>query len=129
MIKNQNNAFSYLLLILLLSIPNTILSQLVTQEYVKELKKDRRGPYKDIKWFCEDGSIREARDPCPEPMEGVQHARYKDKVQSLADKHNLFLDQILVGTENYKFWDAAHDHSRLKQYQITNFLYDADTHC
>ena len=126
MIKNQNNAFSYLLLILLLSIPNTILSQLVTQEYVKELKKDRRGPYKDIKWFCEDGSIREARDPCPEPMEGVQHARYKDKVQSLADKHNLFLDQILVGTENYKFWDAAHDHSRLKQYQITNFLYDAD---
>lgn len=101
-------------------------AQKVDQKFIEELKSDRRGPYKDIKWFCEDGTVREARDPCPEPLEGVQHARYKDKVANLASKNHIFLDQILVGTEYSDFWDDANQNSRLKQYQITNFLYEAD---
>lgn len=100
--------------------------QEVTSTLIKDLKNDVRGPYKDIKWFCEDGTIREARDPCPEPMEGVQHARYKDNIKKLADTKNIHLDQILVGTEKEKFWDDKNQNSRLKQYQITNFLYQAD---
>lgn len=98
----------------------------VAKSLISDLKEDVRGPYKDIKWFCEDGSMREARDPCPEPLEGVQHARYKDNVVSLANKHHIYLDQILVGTDQTEFWDAANQHSRLKQYQITNFLFQAD---
>lgn len=105
---------------------SNVICQSVTAHYVDELKEDRRGPYKDIKWFCEDGTIREARDPCPEPMEGVQHARYKDRIQRLADDKHIFLDQILVGTEKADFWDYANQNSRLKQYQITNFLYQID---
>jgi len=106
---------------------STLRSQnIITTSYLQDLKEDRRGPYKDIKWFCEDGSIREARDPCPEPMEGVQHARFKDKVQKLAEDHHIFLDQILVGTSFEKFWDRQNQNSRLKQYQLTNFLYEAD---
>lgn len=103
-----------------------ILGQNIDQDYLQELKKDRRGPYKDIKWFCEDGTVREARDPCPEPMEGVQHARYKDKIVAIADNKHIFLDQILMGTEHDQFWDVENQNSRLKQYQITNFLYEAD---
>jgi len=101
-------------------------SQKLTNNYIQSLKEDKRGPYKDIKWFCEDGTVREARDPCPEPMEGVQHARYKDNIERYADNDHIFLDQILVGSQNEDFWDEANQQSRLKQYQITNFLYDAD---
>ena len=77
-----------------------------TPQLINDLKMDVRGPYKDIKWFCEDGTIREARDPCPEPMEGVQHARYKDQIQKMADDKNIYLDQILVGTKNEDFWNG-----------------------
>ena len=101
-------------------------NDVVSPAYVKELKDDRRGPYAGIKWFCEDGTMREARDPCPEPMKGWQHAIYKPHIKQLAERHHLFLDQILTGTEYTDFWDEPHQNSRLKQYQITNFLFDAD---
>lgn len=104
----------------------TLLQGQVTKEYIDELKDDKRGPYRDIKWFCEDGTIRAAKDPCPESMEGVQHARYKSKVLDMAKRHHIFLDQILTGTVNKDFWDAEDLHSRAKQYQLTNYLFNAD---
>ena len=56
--------------------------QLKTQ--VKTYKNDIRGPYKDIRWFCTDGSLRAPKDPCPDNIgPGVQHARYKDDVVTL----------------------------------------------
>ena len=99
---------------------------ILNPDFLKELKDDRRGPYAAIKWFCEDGSIREARDPCPEPMEGRQHAIYKPEVKQLAEQSHIFLDQILTGTDHDEFWDESNQNSRLKQYQIINFLFDAD---
>ena len=110
----------------LCAIPQISIAQKLSQALISELKEDVRGPYKDIKWFCDDGSIREARDPCPEPMEGVQHARYKDNVSRIAERDHIFLDQILVGTEYEDFWNEKEQNSRLKQYQITNFLYASD---
>ena len=51
---------------------------------VNKYKNDIRGPYKDIRWFCTDGSIRPPKDPCPDNIgPGVQHARYKDEVMAL----------------------------------------------
>lgn len=29
---------------------------------IQEFKEDPRGPYRDIKWFCDDGTVREARE-------------------------------------------------------------------
>jgi len=101
-------------------------AQTLDQSYLAELKDDRRGPYAAIKWFCEDGTMREARDPCPEPMKGWQHAIYKPRILQLAQREHIFLDQILTGTDYKDFWDEAHQNSRLKQYQITNFLFDID---
>jgi len=114
------------IIILATALSHQCIAQHISMSLISDLKEDVRGPYKDIKWFCEDGSIREARDPCPEPMEGVQHARYKDKIAQLSEKHHLFLDQILTGTDHDKFWDEKNQNSRLKQYQITNFLYASD---
>src|SRR5687767_648389 len=93
---------------------------------IDRYKTDARGPYKDIKWFCKDGTIREARDPCPGVKAGFQRARYKDEVIALAEKEHIFLGQILATTEKEDFWDASNAQSRLKQYQLERYLRNID---
>ncbi|MEZ5032600.1 MAG: PEP/pyruvate-binding domain-containing protein [Saprospiraceae bacterium] len=92
---------------------------------VQTYKKEPRGPYRDIRWFCPDGSTRAARDPCPE-KNGVQHARYREEVEALGRTNQIFLGQILAGMDPETFWDAGQGQSRVKQYQLANFLQHAD---
>lgn len=90
-------------------------------------KSDLRGPYKDIRWFCTDGSIRAPKDPCPDNIgPGVQHARYKDEVIALGKEHHIYLGQILAYTDVDVFWDTDVNHSRLKQYQLDKYLRSVD---
>ncbi|MGM5470354.1 PEP/pyruvate-binding domain-containing protein [Flavobacteriaceae bacterium LMO-SS05] len=90
-------------------------------------KNDLRGPYKDIRWFCNDGSIRQPKDPCPKEIgPGVQHARYKDAVVQLGKTNHIYLGQILANTDRAEFWDQKNNHSRLKQYQIDKYLRSID---
>ncbi len=96
-------------------------------EQIARYKNDIRGPYKDIRWFCTDGSIRQPKDPCPEDIgPGVQHARYKDAVVALGKSNHLFLGQILSYTDQKDFWDEINNHSRLKQYQLDKYLRTID---
>ena len=106
-------------------------SQSASNDQIKELiqtsKNDVRGPYKDIRWFCTDGSVRQPKDPCPENIgPGVQHARYKDAVVNLGKTNHIYLGQILAYTKKDEFWDAEHNHSRLKQYQLDKYLRTVD---
>ena len=89
-------------------------------EMVQRYKGDAKGPYKDIRWFCKDGSTVSASERCPEP--GVQRARYKDEVLSLGKTNHLYLGQILSTTPFADFWDSAFNHSRLKQFQVEKYL-------
>ncbi|WP_252723139.1 PEP/pyruvate-binding domain-containing protein [Pseudotamlana agarivorans] len=93
---------------------------------IKAYKKDVRGPYYRIKWFCDDGTIREAKDPCPDEIGGIQHASLKSDVEKLGKKHHIFFGNLLVQNENEDFWDHKHNHSRLKQYQIVKYLQSVD---
>ncbi len=93
---------------------------------IKEFKENPRGPYKSINWFCENGTIREARDPCPGKIEGVQHASYRDDTKELAKKYHLFFGEILASTDRTEFWDEANNNSRLKQYQLNKYLESVD---
>ncbi|WP_378188082.1 PEP/pyruvate-binding domain-containing protein [Aquimarina sp. W85] len=103
-------------------LPTQELSQLI-----EDLKKDRRGPYHRIKWFCKDGTIREPKDPCPDSIGGgIQHASYKEVVEKNAKKYHIFFGDILAYTSHVNFWDAAHAQSRLKQYQLGKYLSSVD---
>ncbi len=94
---------------------------------VRALKQDIRGPYKDLRWFCTDGSIRMPKDPCPDEIgPGVQHARYKDEVVALGREQHLYLGQILAATDKEDFWDSTQNHSRIKQYQLGKYLEGVD---
>ena len=92
---------------------------------LKEFKTDPKGPYKDICWFCPDGSVVLPQQRCPEKG-GIQRARYKDYIIELQHKQHLFLGQILSTTPNEEFWDAPYCNSRLKQYQIEKYLRSID---
>lgn len=88
---------------------------------ISKYKADSRGPYKDIRWFCKDGTTQPAKEPCTKPG-GVQRARYKDEVVSIGDKQHLYLGQILATTDPAAFWDSKSNHARLKQYQMEKYL-------
>jgi hypothetical protein len=88
---------------------------------VNNFKADIRGPYKDIRWFCKDGTTVAPQERCAE-IGGVQRARYKPEVIALGKSNHIYLGQILSTTDYKDFWDAAHDHSRLEQFQLELFL-------
>lgn len=95
------------------------------RKQIERYKEDARGPYKDLRWFCPDGSVVPPQERCPQGG-GKQRARYKDDVNSLQKTNHLFLGQILATTDYSDFWDAANSHSRLKQYQLEKYLRNVD---
>lgn len=95
------------------------------QTLITRYQSDIRGPFKDIRWYCKDGSVIPPKEKCPEPG-GVQRARLKDEVAALAKQQHIFLGQILSNTPKEDFWDAANRHSRLKQYQLEKYLRAVD---
>ena len=127
--KNSNtySFYSILIIALFATINKTYSQTQLTSEniesLVKKYKNDIRGPYRDIRWFCTDGSVRQPKDPCPENVgPGLQHARYKDEVVALGKSNHIYFGQILAYTGNTDFWDMDNDHSRLKQYQLDKYL-------
>lgn len=95
------------------------------KQLVQDCKKDQRGPYQSIRWFCPDGTILPPQERCPQPG-GIQHALHKNVVQKIAREKGIFLGQILAGTPIEVFFDAANQNSRLKQYQMEKFLHAVD---
>ncbi|MDX2249687.1 MAG: PEP/pyruvate-binding domain-containing protein [Bacteroidia bacterium] len=100
-------------------------NQQITKQ-IQAYKTDIRGPYRDIRWFCNDGEIRMPKDPCPDDPGGVQRARYKEEVIALGKKNHIFLGQILSNTDYAEFLDEANNYSQLKQYQLEKYLRAVD---
>lgn len=105
-------------------------SQELSSQEVSELifsyKNDSRGPYHRIKWFCEDGTEREPKDPCPDDIEGIQHASFKSSAIKLRRTNNLYFAEILAALKPNDFLDQNANYSRLKQYQIGKYLSSVD---
>ena len=120
---------AFCLLLVLQGSPSSIAAQSKSSDQIAasiaRYKTDTRGPYKDIRWFCKDGTIRQPKDPCPD-QSGNQRARYKDEVESLALTNHVFLGQILATTSHETFWDAEANHSRIKQYHLEKYLRSVD---
>lgn len=95
---------------------------------IEKYKADSRGPYKDIRWFCPDGTyaVPRSENLCADMKKAVQRARYKDEVEALGKSNHIFLGQILSKTPKEDFWDAENYNSRLKQYQLEKYLRAVD---
>ncbi len=115
-------------ILLSLALPISLVAQADIAKLIAKYKEDNRGPYRDIQWFCEDGTqISPLDGQCPTESENnFQHARYKQAVIDLGKQEHIFLGQILTNTPNAAFLDADNDYSRLKQYQLGEYLYNVD---
>ena len=121
----------YLFLLLSPFFINNSFSQEKTNQEIIQLvesyKNDSRGPYYRIKWFCKDGSIRDSKDPCPDDIGGgIQHASFKESALDLRKTNHLFFGEILASTNTNDFLDKQNNFSRLKQYQIGEYLASVD---
>ena len=95
------------------------------KKLIERYKTDPRGPYKDIRWFCRDGSVLPPQERCNAPG-GVQRARYKDEVVSLSRSNHIFLGQILSTSSQVDFWDVSNANSWIEQYQLEKYLRAVD---
>lgn len=95
------------------------------KEQIQKFKADDRGPYQAIRWYCPDGSVLPAHQRCPSPG-GMQHAMTKTVVERIARENGIFLGQILAGTDFDTMWDAENRNSRIKQYQLQQYLQQID---
>ncbi len=95
------------------------------RDMISRYKEDPKGPYKDIRWFCKDGTILPPQERCSDPG-GIQRARYKDELVRLSETRHVFIGQILAGTAFEDFWDEENQQARLKQYQFELFLKNTD---
>ena len=91
---------------------------------VEEYKARDRGPYQEITWYCADGTRISSRLGACATASGSnkQHASYLPEVRELGREEHIFLGQILTNTNKNDFWDAENNHSRMKQYQVGNYL-------
>ena len=124
--KHFNLIFFFCLLPLSAIVAQEISAERI-QNTISRLKNDSRGPYHRITWYCKDGTERESKDPCPDSIGGgIQHASFKEDVINLRESNHLFLGDILASIDKESFWDAEHEHSRLKQYQLNKYLASVD---
>jgi len=108
---------------------NTIQAQKVSTSQIKKqittYKNDARGPYHRIKWFCDDGTIHDPKNPCGS-VGGIQHATYKPEIANLSKNNHIYFGNILSYNKPDEFWDKNNNHSRLKQYQLVKYLSSVD---
>ncbi|MBV7267619.1 PEP/pyruvate-binding domain-containing protein [Winogradskyella luteola] len=102
------------------------LSSTQIKDLITSYKNDIRGPYYRIKWFCEDGTVRDPKDPCPDGIDGIQHATFKESALSLRKTNGLYFGEILASNDKYEFLDEKKNFDRLKQYQINKYLASVD---
>lgn len=99
-------------------------------EWVREtllsMKKDPRGPYLRLRWFCADGTVHPpAGAPCSTRGGGVQHAEPKESTKRLAEL-DFNVDNILQAFTYPEFVDADQDYYRLKELVLQKYLQERD---
>lgn len=60
------------------------------RKMVELYKSEARGSYRDIRWFCKDGTTLPPQERCAEKG-GVQRAFYRDEVIALANGFNSWI--------------------------------------
>ena len=89
-------------------------------------KANAKGPYLQIRWFCNDGTVHPpSPPPCKARGGGFQHAELSPAARRLAE-WNIDVDTILAGMSFEQFFDARRDHHRLKELVLAKYLMEVD---
>jgi len=86
------------------------------------VKKNERGPYARLRWFCADGTVHPPRPyPCGDRGGGVQHGQLSAEARRLHEL-GFHVGTLYVALEWDAFFDAANDHDRLREIVVQEYL-------
>ncbi|MDJ0860733.1 MAG: PEP/pyruvate-binding domain-containing protein [Gammaproteobacteria bacterium] len=96
------------------------------RQWVQEMKAAYRGPFKRIRWFCNDGSVLPPKAyACSERGGGHQHGEWSDRARQLRESGYL-IASFLAGIEPDGFLNQPDAMDRLAQILLEQFLIRQD---
>jgi phosphohistidine swiveling domain-containing protein len=94
--------------------------------WVQVMKKSPRGPFKHIRWFCNDGTIQLPQEyACRERDGGVQHGEWTDRVRTLRN-NGYFIANVFADVRAREFLQDTRQLDIVKQMVLEQFLIEAD---
>jgi len=121
-----------LILSVLLLIPDLVPAQAyppdaaTLRSWVQVMKKSPRGPFKHIRWFCNDGTIQLPEEyACRERDGGVQHGEWTDRVRTLRN-NGYFIANVFADVRAREFLQDTRQLDIVKQMVLEQFLIEAD---
>jgi phosphohistidine swiveling domain-containing protein len=96
------------------------------RSWVQAMKKSPRGPFKHIRWFCNDGTIQLPQEyACRDHDGGVQHGEWTDRVQTLRG-NGYFIANVFADVRAQGFLQDTRHLDIVKQMVLEKFLIEAD---
>ena len=94
--------------------------------WVQAMKKSPRGPFKHIRWFCNDGTIQLPQEyACKEHGGGVQHGEWTQRIRTMRAR-GYHIANIFADVDAQNFISDAQYETILKQMLLEQFLIEAD---
>lgn len=94
--------------------------------WVQAMKKAPRGPFKQIRWFCSDGTIKPPIEyACKEHGGGVQHGEWTDRVKTLRE-NGYYIANVFASIDPQEFLQKPRHSDIIKQMILEQFLIHAD---
>jgi hypothetical protein len=96
------------------------------RSWVLKMKKSPRGPFKQLRWFCNDGTVLPPKEyACREHGGGVQHGEYTDRVKMMRN-NGYYIANVYADIKPELFMEEPEHLTILKQMILEQFLIDAD---
>ncbi|MDH3457566.1 MAG: hypothetical protein OER90_12080, partial [Gemmatimonadota bacterium] len=93
---------------------------------IDSMRRDPRGPYLRIRWFCADGTVQPPQgSPCRDRGGGVQYAEYNDRATRLAQL-DVHVGTILQATSFAALFDSARAGYRLREQVVARHIEEVD---
>lgn len=105
--------------------PQSISNKEYTQ-WITQMKSASRGPFKNVKWFCNDGSVLPPKAyACSKRGGGYQHGNYTKQTETLRSK-GYFIANFLAGFDAKQAINETVFIDRYNQILIEKFLTHID---
>ena len=96
------------------------------REWVQEMKKDPRGPFTRLRWFCNDGTILPPKEyACRDHGGGVQHGEWTDRVKLMRD-NGYYIANVYADIDATRLQNNPQQLEIIRQMILERFLVDAD---
>ncbi|MGD8300871.1 MAG: PEP/pyruvate-binding domain-containing protein [Desulfobacterales bacterium] len=96
------------------------------RSWVQKMKTASRGPFKHIRWFCNDGTVQLPKEyACRDRGGGVQHGEWTDRVKMLR-ANGYYIANVFADVRAEDFLQDPRHLDIVKQMILEQFLIEAD---